>query len=589
MAILMLFQFSIVGRDLANNYDENIHMTDTKLTRADVIDAQSLGKNAQTVLYIGSESDAACRVVREWCGYTKRNFVRYNSLEEYAPANDSKSRPLLICITTKAVATVDQIGKLINMVREGQDVLFCDVPDSNMLTQLPGFRDLLGIRRVASESVELTGIHLYPGFLLGGEVIYSMEEEAEKFNQEIHLSAAWYLRLSGTKCYMAGLLADESIDNEDLPALIWRNSYDLGRVFVVNGPYMQDTTGLGILSAILHELQDYTLYPVVNAQNLSVANFPILASENTDELMDIYARDMYHLQSNLMWPDMILSAGRGGYKLTSFLTPRFNYSERADLKTDTLIFYLKQFREQSAEAGLSMDYQPGITLQDKLAEDQAFFDSSDSKFPYSAAYVEEADKEFFAASKPQGILENLRTITGEWDDTDILSYCNDNVTAQGVTADGFDHTYLQDLRVRAIETALGYCNILLDMKKIAWPEEDEPHWEVLSEIYSSNINTHWKPFYDFDKTTLTESDERVRSFFALDYADKRKDSTVTVEIKNDGEGENWFLLRTHAEDIKSITGGDYSKVEEDVYLIHATEKSVQIELEQWQKKRYFLQ
>ncbi|MCH5187064.1 MAG: DUF2194 domain-containing protein [Oscillospiraceae bacterium] len=582
----MLFQFSIVGRDLANNYDENIHMTDTELSSADVVNAQSLGKAAQTVLYIGSEDDASCDIVRQWCDYTRRNFVQYNSLDEYTPLGGG-GKALLLCLSGKSVTTSGQVDALSAMVQDGQDVLLCDMPDTAMLRQLPILRALLGIRSIESESVELIGIHLFSGFLLGDEVIYSMEEESENHNKEIHLFAPWYTRLSGTKSYMAGMLADEDVENEDRPSLIWRNSYGKGRVFVINGPYMQDETGLGILSAALHEMQEYTLYPVVNAQNLSVANFPILALENTNELMDIYARDMHHLQSNLMWPDMILSAGRGRYKLTSFLSPRYNYNEQADLQTGTLIFYLKQFREQSAEAGLSLDYMPGTTLQDKLNEDQVFFDSSDSKFPYSAAYIGSTDKEAFEATQPQGILENIRTITGTWDNTDILSYCTDTITAQKATADGFEHTYQQDLRVRAIETALGYSNILLDMKRIAWPEEDDFHWEVLSEIYSSNINTHWRPFYDFEKTTLTESDERVRSFFALDYAEKRKKNTISVEIKNDGE--SWFLLRTHAEKIKSITGGDYTKVENDVYLIHATEKSVQIELEQWQKKRYYVQ
>ena len=60
-----------------------------------------------------------------------------------------------------------------------------------------------------------------------------------------------------------------------------------------------------------------------------------------------------------------------------------------------------------------------------------------------------------------------------------------------------------------------------------------------------------------------------------------------VEVVNGGD-EHWFILRTHAEKIRDITGGDYVEIEEDVYLIHAEEKNLQIELEPWENKQFFL-
>lgn len=583
--ILMLFQFTVVGRDFFNNYNENTYLTETKLTSNSAWNEQLADDTAQTVIYIGSADDAEAKIIRQWCGYTKRLFTQFDSLDDYALPNEGDL--VLLCMSGEAVTNDAQVDKLSAMVQEGQHVLFCNVPNTALLTDMPALRALMGIRQVVQEQVELTGIRLFSGFLLGGEAIYTMQEEEEKLGQEINLSAPWFQRLSGTKSYMVGLLDREGIENENLPPLIWRNSYGLGRVFVVNGTYMQDETGLGILSAIMYELQDYDLYPVVNAQNLSVVNFPVFASENTEELMNIYARDLSKFQNDIMWPGLISATTRDNYKITGFMTPRLDYSVQDYLSSNELTFYLKQFNEQGAEVGLSFDHLSDISMKDMLDADQAFFDSSDAAYSFGAAYIGSEDRDALLDIEPKGILNDIRTITGDWDDSDLLFYCTDNIVAQGVTADGFSHPYLQDLRIKAVETSLGYSNIMLDMKRVSWPEDNDPHWEVLSDRFSSNISTYWHRFTAFDKTTLLESNERIRDFFALDYRDARQADTIALEISSGGD-EHWFILRTHAETISDIVGGDYTEIEEDVYLIHAVEKNLNIELEERQNKKFFL-
>ena len=42
--------------------------------------------------------------------------------------------------------------------------------------------------------VTLDGIHLFEGFLLGGEVIYQAKDEEEEKNQDMDLKIPWYVR-----------------------------------------------------------------------------------------------------------------------------------------------------------------------------------------------------------------------------------------------------------------------------------------------------------------------------------------------------------------------------------------------------------
>ena len=583
--ILVMFQFSILVRDIVNNYNDNVYLNEKKLSRTDAWSEQTADGDVQTVVYIGNNGSAEFKMIRQWCGYTKRRFLRFSSLLDYEAPEDGD--PVLLCLSGSAVPGYEELVFLSNMLREGQCVLFCELPSTASITQMSMLREILGIKELVQPRVELVGIHLFSGFFLGGETIYTKEDEEKKLDEEISMSAPWYLRLSGTKSYMVGMLEDEEVENEKLPSLLWRNSYGKGRVFVVNGPYMQDETGLGILSAIIYETNEYDLYPVVNAQNLSVVDFPLFSSENKDELMGIYQRDLIGVQSGIVWPGLISASSKSKYKMTSFLAPRLDYSSNDSLNPDELPFYLKQFREQDAEAGLSLDHFPGISLKDKLEVDKEFFNASATNYSYGAAYVADNERSAFLSIRPRGMLESVHTVTGDWKGSDLLYYCAPKITAQGITADGFLHTYSQDLRVKSIETALCYSNILLNMKYVSRPEGEKHHWQVLSEVFASNINTYWNAFRALDKTTLSESDERVRAFFAADYSHSRKDNVITLNLKKEN-GECWFLLRTHGEEIMHITGGEYTDVERDVYLIRMLDDTAQIKLEAPDNKRYYL-
>lgn len=575
--ILFMFQFLLVIRDVRISYDVNEHLSETELTQSDVWEPSKSEGAAETIVYVGDSGNAPAEIVRQWAGYTKRRIEQYSSLAAYE--NHEDASPLLLCVAGSEIRTDEEAERLCALASEGQNIVFCDLPDITRMENMPKLFELLGIRGIYQREAELIGVKLFSGFLLGGETIYQAETEKEEDMQDLELTVPWYHITRGTKSYMVGLIDNEELENEYFPSLIWRNSYGDAHVFAVNGPYMYDQSGIGILSAIVYEAQTYDLYPIVNAQNLSVANYPDLSLENTEEMMDLYSRNLRRLQMDLMWPSLIASANKGDYKMTCFLTPQLNYAISSELFPGDLSTYLTQFTEQDTEAGLSLDHSPGISLQEKLEKDRGFFADANIPYQYGAAYIDSNDIDSLSSLKANEELQNLRTVTGLGESTDaLLSYCTDTILQQAVTANGFKHTYSQDFRIKSIETALGYSNILLDMREIVWPEEDTEHWGILYEAFSSNINTYWNAFTAFEKTTLSESDARVRSFLATDYRKSRSGDTITVEISN-RHGDVWFLLRTHSESICDLVGGEYQQIEKDVYLIRAQNDVLEITVE----------
>ena len=132
--------------------------------------------------------------------------------------------------------------------------------------------------------------------------------------------------------------------------------------------------------------------------------------------------------------------------------------------------------------------------------------------------------------------------------------------------------------MRSLQTALGYSNVLLDLYPALWPEKTEDEWQFLYDEMSSNVLTYWADSQGFDKTTLTESDKRVRNFLNLNYQDQRVNDVITLKVEG-VNFETWFILRTHDEKVVSISGGSVTELEKNAYLINVTEKEVVIELE----------
>lgn len=140
--------------------------------------------------------------------------------------------------------------------------------------------------------------------MLGGENIYRAENKEEENRQDLKLTFPWFKLGDGTKTYMKGFPEDQTLKTQDYPVVIWRKNFGTASVFAVNGDYMGDETGLGLLTGMVYETRNYLIYPVVNAQNLVVQNFPSLAEENTDKMQEIYGNGTKGVNRDIVWPSI---------------------------------------------------------------------------------------------------------------------------------------------------------------------------------------------------------------------------------------------------------------------------------------------
>jgi len=598
LVVFFMFQFTNVALESWDGYEENSYYLDreglpgessvyqpgTDLTAGQNGTDADFSDSRSRVVYIGATGGAEENVVYTWAVYTKQNIDSYASFGEYKKAEKKTKNqsPEMIIINSDDIEWNQKglLGELEKYADAGVDLVFCDLPDAEMIKDNVRLQKLLGIEEVKSEETEVEGIYLREGFLLGGEAVYRAEDEEERAKrQDLELTFPWYTLGKDAEVYIRGITKDILEEEEDYPAVIWSNRLDKADVFAINGRYMEDITGLGILTAMSAKSNEYELYPVVNAQNMVLINYPNFASENNKEMRARYGQSMTEMSKNLAWPSLVAVYRQNTLGLTCMLTPQYDYEDEQFPKQTELQYYMRRLREQGAEAGLSPDSVSDTYIREKLTEDQRFIEKGLPDYQFSSFYAAGLTESEVETALNEDIVKDVRTIVTDYSgENDIIGYQSEEITRQSSLSDGTVHTYRDDLRMRSVQTALGYSSVRLDMSRVAFPENDEETLEKVVSEFGGNIGYYWDDFRGFAGTTVSECDSRIRSFLALDYTDSRKEDTIHLELTG-METPVWFVLRTKGERIAGVNGCSWERLEDGAWLIEAESADVSIELE----------
>ena len=589
--VLVLFLSTAVLREYFNDYDVNHAAQEERIPPAPGASAAG----GQQVVYAGAQDTGLYEPVAEWAEYRKMALHEAMDVQtglDRAGQYNHQDVLLLLDGDELEQDTRQSAEALTAYVQDGGTVIFCSLPSYETIQSCEALRLLLGIQQLRSPSVEVLEYWLYQGFLLGGDVCYSYDELQPPRNLDIENVLPWYDISAGTKTYMVGYLPAQEqqamgLNREDLPAVVWRNSLGDGCVFAVNGDFMRGESALGFLDAMVYESRSYALYAVVNAQNLCVTGFPDLTVENEDQMARMYVFNTRQLCRDVLWPSLVAASREGGWKLSAFVSLKQSAGSGKEPEMDDLISYLKYFNEEDAEACLALGRMDDPNLRLSVTQDRQALDAIGLNYAFSGAWLrsENADQ-LPGLLRPDGTMEvfpSIRTVVSEpAPGQRMLSWLTGQMTRQSVTMDGYRYTYQDDLRLRSLQTALGYSNVQADIFRVLWLENSEDSWEKVSETLASVIATYWKPFAVFDKTTISESDRRVRLFLNQRVTSQEsrlpQGRQISIQVENFA-GDAWLMLRTHGETLQTMEGGTWTQIEEDAYLLHLTRENAAVGLQ----------
>ena len=583
--VLVLFLSTAILKEYFNDYDVNHAAAGERIPLDSAGQAIDPAQAAQHVIYIGSPNTGYYKPIQEWVSYRKMSYQETSDVLAGIGLSESYEKADTYLLLEGAVldGNADAAAQLLDYVRSGGIVAFCSLPEYQTIQSSSELTYLLGVQRFRAQSVRLQEIRLYEGFLLGGEVHYSFDDAQDPERMDMLREIPWYDISSRTKTYMSAYVTQQDqvaqgATNEDMPAIIWRTSVGTGSVFAVNGNFMDGEAALGILDAMVYETRSYSLYPVVNAQNLCVTGFPDLTGENEEMFTAKYGFDSQQFQRDILWPSLVAAAQKGNWKITAFISSKLRRTTEAEADMEELIEYLKYFNEESAEAGIALGRKEDTDLFQSMKDELEKIDALHLTYGFSGGYIRrENENQLSKLWKPDGtadLFSGIRTVVGEPDsERGIFSLLTEQITRQSITLDGYRYTYQDDFLLKSLQTALGYSNVQADIYRIIWPESGSDSWETASNRLASHIDTYWKPFSVFDKTTITESDRRLRLFLnervSSSASPLENGQRIGIQVENFG-GEAWVMLRTHGEVLQSMEGGTWKQVEEGAYLLHLT-------------------
>ena len=589
--VLVLFLSTAVLREYFNDYDVNLAAQEERIPPAPGASAAG----GQQVVYAGAQDTGLYEPVAEWAEYRKMALHKAMDVQtglDRAGQYDHQDVLLLLDGDALEQDTRQSAEALTAYVQDGGTVIFCSLPSYETIQSCEALRLLLGIQQLRSPSVEVLEYWLYQGFLLGGDVCYPYDEWQPPRKLDIENVLPGYDISAGTKTYMVGYLPAQEqqtmgLNREDQPAVVWRNSLGDGCVFAVNGDFMRGESALGFLDAMVYESRSYALYAVVNAQNLCVTGFPDLTVENEDQMARVYVFNTRQLCRDVLWPSLVAASREGGWKLSAFVSLKQSAGSGKEPEMDDLISYLKYFNEDDAEACLALGRMDDPNLRLSVTQDRQALDAIGLNYAFSGAWLRSENAgQLPGLLQPDGTMDvfpSIRTVVSEpAPGQRVLSWLTGQMTRQSVTMDGYRYTYQDDLRLRSLQTALGYSNVQADIFRVLWLENSEDSWEKVSETLASVIATYWKPFAAFDKTTISESDRRVRLFLNQRVTSQEsrlpQGRQISIQVENFA-GDAWLMLRTHGETLQTMEGGTWTQIEEDAYLLHLTRENAAVGLQ----------
>ncbi|MCR5498910.1 MAG: DUF2194 domain-containing protein [Acetatifactor sp.] len=524
------------------------------------------------VIFLGRDngSDVA-KVVGSWCRYMKRPMITYYTLQGLTEI-DTADVPEVIIVDGEAVNWEKETQSLLTLTERGACVIFARTPLPKELKKNDALREMMGIKEVYSEDIAIDGIRLFPEFFVGNEEEY-MDGPGKENRQDLDLTLPWYVTGEGTKIYMMGLVQDRTWKNESLPSIVWRHAYGEGKVFCIVGDYLTKESGIGFLTACMGEKDSYDIYPVINAQNLVLANYGGFSDENSEILENLYDRRQVPFFRDVVWSSTIAMTERSKDKISLLVSPQMDYTDDIEPTQNMLIYYLRLLNEGYGEAGVSTKQTSSISLSEKLAKDKVYWQSEASDYVLQSAYLEQADQYEEVAR----LLPDVKTVVVDKTEGEPISYLDGNLTCQVATSDAMTYTFMDDICQKSYETALGYSNIVMDMSLVSHPKSGD--YSGFSRTSSGNVITYWKQFSGFAKTTLSESDVRIRRFFALDYMDGRKGNEITLHV--DGFDEQaFFILKLNRDEIKEVTGAQITNLKNGFYLLDVSSPDVVIKVKE---------
>ncbi|MDF2540332.1 MAG: putative rane protein [Herbinix sp.] len=539
----------------------------------DVFDPEQ--KLRVAILTSGSE-DKIAYILIEWCVYNKYLYKVFTDLPEEEEIADYD------VILFGDYQINDQDSEfLYTYANLGKTMMFTQLPDYQKIKSSKELANFFGIKSAVQENITTDGIKIFPNFMINKVREYNIGDYYGD-KDDTAVSVPYYSLTAGYEVYSIGILNQQDklgIENKDLPPLLWRTRTENSFVFVINSDIFKGMSVLGILTGFMAHEREVYVYPVVNAQTISLLSYPYLSNENNTTTQELYSRTSETVARDLLWPNIIQILKNYGDSFSFFAAPQLDYLDDIGPKKDYIDFYLREIGKLPGDMGLSLEQVSKTDLTDLISKDEMFFGKYLPKYNFTALYTADFSRDEVEDSLDNEFLKEVSLVMSDYKEGDnLISFLNENVLSVKFNLDGYQHETMDDLRMICIENAIGMSNTMVDIGRVIYPKDSTDEWNYLSLLWSKG-DTYYKDYTKFDMVSIYEMEKRIRRFLTLDYTYEYDGDDIIIHIDQFDE-EAYFILCTYSKSIEYVNHGKAEAMNDTntTYLIKAEDSTVLIHL-----------
>ena len=399
-------------------------------------------------------------------------------------------------------------SQLQKFIDKGIPIIYTQMPEAEAIRE-NGLDDVFGI-------YQLNGMARQKGMRFLGKVFVGGNMDLK--NIEYSMEDVELLPTCKVYAYALNESEEETdTKNEELPPIIWRNTMQNSKIFVVNGTFFEENQGYGILTSILSQIYGDYLYPIANALVMIHDSLPYDGVTDEELMKKMYGRNSLRFQTDIFVPDIISLCKRED------IIPTFYSSASSEMKE--MDFFKRSI----------------IDLEGELADEKS-------------ARVKAID----TFGQKGRIWEEYPNIP--------------------VTASGYKKKDANLLKLYSIGSAFGFVVHKVDASEIVNPESEAFNWVSVVKDYGKYIAYYQEDFGKLESRTAKNASICYMEYRLMEPHISYGENRIDVKI-NHMPGKASFVLRTEKK-IEDVAGCQYTKLGDDVYLIKTENDSMSIILKE---------
>ena len=520
------------------------------------------GEQEQYAILCTDEDSPHVKLTTKTLEYLHVTYRLYSALHDIS--EETLRNLEAVIVTDDQWETLFNREELENFLNKRGAILFEELPSIPELRS-NRYNELFGIVRISGREPQKS-VRFYDNILLTDQIY----EDINLTGYDVKLAQSCKVYAQEFPKPEDGHWPDWSETIHYNP-LIWRNYWNGGQIQIMNGNFMDDLYGMGILAGILAEMPKISLTPIANVAMLSAAGFPSVQLYNSQHFQEKYFRNSEQTMQDVVWPSLLSISSQTKLPLTAFWSPGIPGTEKEGILSQRDIsFWLRDFSKHQLEMGIS-SYGSTAEQNQEILEMLNHITEVDPNYYPTACFISRSQPELTENPLPvSGITAVAEEFPREAPQDWGFRFAGEDLVVLPASSDTDAPTARDMLIFDSIASGFGYAHIMTDLSIL----DGQENWNAISKEIGM-LTSHTVQAYPWlNRLPVSDGGALVSRFLATDAEITRQKTGISVTSSQPGMQ---FIFRCEYH-ISDIQGGTAKEIKEDIYLVTMQETEMNIDL-----------